>query len=152
KEKDLDAAFAKAFQDYGVDIEGTDITPALKRIRERKIAEDVALALDDWGRLRRHSLGAKSVQAENLLYLAMDLDPDPERLRLRKAIFENDLPTLLELASPENLTKLAPGSIWVLSATLWDRYPARRADVYRMYDQARHIYPNDYVLQAVGAS
>jgi tetratricopeptide (TPR) repeat protein len=152
KEKDLDTAFAKAFQDYGVDLEAQDITPALKRIRERKIAEDVALALDDWGRLRRKALGVKSVAAENLSYLAMDLDPDPERLRLRKAIFDNDLDTLLELAATDNLPKLAAGSIWVLSATLWDRFPARRPDVYRMYDQARHIYPNDYVLQAVGAS
>ena len=152
KEKDLDLAFAKAFQDYGVDLEAQDITPALKRIRERKIAEDVALALDDWGRLRRQALGPKSVAAENLAYLAMDLDPDPERLRLRKAIFDNDLDTMLALAAPENLPKLVPGSIWILSATLWDRFKEHRPDVYRMYDQARHIYPNDYVLQSVGAS
>jgi serine/threonine-protein kinase len=152
KEKELDIAFAKAFQDYGVDLEAQDITPALKRIRERKIAEDVALALDDWGRLRRKALGTNSVAAENLSNLAMDLDPDPERLRLRKAIVDNDLETLLALAANENLPKLAPGSIWVLSATLWDRFKDHRPDVYRMYDQARHIYPNDYVLQAVGGS
>jgi serine/threonine-protein kinase len=151
KEKDLDAAFAKAFQDYGVDLEAQDITPALKRIRERKIAEDVALALDDWGRLRRKALGASSVAAENLAYLAMDLDPDPERMRLRKAILENDMDTLLGMAEPENLPKLGPGSIWVLSAAIWDRFQAKRPVVYRMYDQARHLYPNDYVLQSVGA-
>jgi tetratricopeptide (TPR) repeat protein len=95
-------------------------------------------------------LGDKSEKAENLFYLAMDLDPEPGRLRLRKAIFDSDLATLLDLALPQNLAKLAPGSIWVLSATLWDRFEAHRPDVYRMYDEAQHLYPGDYVLQVVG--
>ena len=150
RESDLDAAFAKAFQDYGADLDGADVVPALKRIRERAIAEEVALALDDWGRTRRHVHGAKSEKAENLFSLAMDLDPDPGRQKLRQAIFDGDLKTLLELAAPENLPKLAPGSIWVLSATLWDIGNARRPEVYRMYDQARHLYPDDFLLQAIG--
>ncbi|MBK7645026.1 MAG: protein kinase [Planctomycetes bacterium] len=150
RERELDGQFAKAFQDYGVDLEGEDIVPALKHIRERSIAEEVALALDDWGRLRRRVLGAKSEKAENLLYLAMDLDKDADRLTLRQAIFDSDLEVLLRLAEPENLAKLAPGSIWVLSATLWDRFPEHRPEVYRMYDQAQHLYPGDFLLQAVG--
>ncbi len=152
RERELDADFAKAFADYGVDLEGDDIVPALARIRERAIAEEVALALDDWGRLRRRVHGPKSEKAENLLYLAMDLDKDPGRLALRQAIFDNDLKVLLELAEPQNLSKLAPGSIWVLSATLWDRFPDHRPDVYRMYDQAQHLYPGDFLLQAVGGN
>jgi serine/threonine protein kinase/predicted negative regulator of RcsB-dependent stress response len=150
REAELDKDFAQAFRDYGVDLEGDDVRPALARIRERDIAEDVALALDDWGRLRRNVLGEHSEQAENLLYLAMDLDPDPERLRMRKAIFDDDLPTLLELGAPENLHRLAPGSIWVLSATLWDKFSDHRPDVYRIYDEALHLYPGDYVLQTIG--
>jgi serine/threonine-protein kinase len=152
RERELDAAFAKAFEDYGVDLEGDDLLPALKRIRERAIAEEVALALDDWGRLRRRVHGPKSEKAENLLYLAMDLDPEPERLRLRQAIFDNDLTVLLELAAPENLASLAPGSIWVLSATLWEHFPEHRPDVYRMFDQAQHLYPSDFVLQAIAGN
>jgi len=149
-EAGLDAAFAQAFHDYGVDLEGVDLVPALERIRERDIAEEVALALDDWGRLRRRVHGARSEKAENLLYLAMDLDPDPDRLRLRQAIFDNDLETLLELAAPENLSLLAPGSIWVLSSALWDGFPEHRPDVYRIYDQAVALHPDDYLLQSVG--
>ncbi len=152
REVELDAAFAKAFQDYGVDLEGDDLVPALKRIRERAIAEEVALALDDWGRLRRRVHGEKSEKAENLLYLAMDLDPEPGRLRLRQAIFDNDLAVLLELAAPEKLASLAPGSIWVLSSTLWDKFPEHRPDVFRMYDQAQHLYPGDYLLQSIGGN
>jgi serine/threonine-protein kinase len=152
REAEVDEAFAQAFHDYGVDLEGDDVVPALKRIRERDIAEDVALALDDWGRIRRRVLGARSEQVQNLLDLAMDLDPDPGRLRMRQAISNDDLATLLDLASPENLGKLAPGSIWVLSATLWDRFPEHRPDVYRIYDQAVALYPGDYVLQSIGGN
>ncbi len=146
----LDAAFTQAFRDYGVDLEGDDLVPALKRIRERNIAQEVALALDDWARLRRKVHGPKSEKAENLFFLAMDLDPDPSRLRMRRAIAENDIDAMVELTSADNLPKLAPGSIFVLSAAIWDGFPTRRPEVYRMYDQALRLYPGDYVLQAVG--
>ena len=151
READLDASFAQAFKDYGVDLESADLVPAMKRIRERDIAAEVALALDDWGRLRRKVFGAKSVQAENLYLLAMDLDPDPLRMRMREAIAQSKLDVMLELSSPESLPKLQPGSIWVLSAAMWDGFPEHRPDVYRMYDQAVPLYPGDYVLQSVGS-
>ena len=150
REAALDAEFARAFQEYGVDLEADDLVPALERIRDRGIDQEVALALDDWGRVRRKVHGLRSELAENLLVLAMDLDPDPERLRLRQAIFGNDKETLLELAAPDQLARLAPGSIWVLSSTLWDNFPEQRPTVFRMYDQALHLYPQDFVLQSIG--
>ncbi|MCY2959137.1 MAG: protein kinase, partial [Planctomycetota bacterium] len=150
REVELDLAFTQAFRDYGVDLEAADLVPALARIRERDIAAEVALALDDWGRLRRKVHGPKSEKAENLYFLAMDLDADPERQRMRQAIAENDLDVLLELAAPENVSKLAAGSIFVLSSALWDGFPERKPEVYRIYDQALHLYPGDYVLQSVG--
>ncbi|HUR26632.1 MAG TPA: serine/threonine-protein kinase [Planctomycetota bacterium] len=151
REAELDKSFAKAFTDYGVDLEGADVVPAMKRIRERDIAEEVALALDDWGRLRRKAHGAKSEKAENLYFLAMDLDADPLRQRMRQAIAESKLDVMLELTSRENLPKLQPGSIWVLSVALWDGFPERRPYVTNMYERAVKIYPADYVLQSVGA-
>jgi serine/threonine-protein kinase len=146
---ELDTAFTQAFQDYGVDLEGDDLVPALQRIRERKIAEEVALALDDWGRLRRKVHGAKSEKAENLYVLAKDLDPDPTRLAMREAIADKDLAVMLELTSPANLARLEPGSIFVLSTALLEGFPTRRADVQRIFEQALQLYPGDYVLQAV---
>ncbi len=152
RETELHAQFVQAFRDYGVDLDGALITPALERIRERHIAEEVALALDDLGRLRRSLFGEQAVEFQRTAALAMDLDPDPLRMRLRQAIGADDLPTLLELAAPEHLGELPPGSIWVLSAVLWDRHPEHRPDVYRMYDQALYLYPDDYVLQSIGAN
>ncbi|MBI5285439.1 MAG: protein kinase [Chloroflexi bacterium] len=151
-ERELDGVYTQAFHDYGVDLEGDDAVPALKRIRERAVAEQVALGLDDWIRLRRRVHGADSEKVENLLFLAMDLDPDPARTRLRQAIKDNDLATMLDLASPEKVGKLGPGSLFVLSAELWDRHPEHRPDIYHMYDQALQLYPGDYVLQYVGGN
>ncbi len=153
RESALDAQFTQAFHDYGVDLEGDDLVPALQRIRERAIAEEVALALDDWGRLRRTVHGAKSEKAENLFVLAMDLDPDPLRARMREAIAAGDESAMRELVSPENLPKLGPGSIFVLSAQLWgDGSDARRLPVYRILGQALSLYPDDFVLQAVAGT
>ena len=152
RESELHAQFVQAFRDYGVDLDGPQITPALERIRERHIAEQVALALDDVGRLRRNLFGEQAVEFQRTAALAMDLDPEPLRMRLRQAIGADDLPTLLELAAPEHLGELPPGSIWVLSAVLWDRHPEHRPDVYRIYDQALYLYPDDYVLQSIGAN
>jgi serine/threonine protein kinase/tetratricopeptide (TPR) repeat protein len=150
REREIDAAFAAAFADYGVDLEAEDIVPAFERLRDRGIDREVALALDDWGRLRRRVHGLHSALAENVLYLAMDLDPDPERLRLRQAIFEDDEQVLLEMAAPERLHKLAPGSIWVLSSTLWDRFPEQRPTVFRLFERALYLHPQDFILQSIG--
>jgi serine/threonine-protein kinase len=150
REAEMDAAFTRAFTDYGVDLEGDDVVPALKRIRERSIAREVALALDDWGRLRRKVQGARSEKSQNLFDLAMDLDPDPVRQRMRQAIAAGDQATLRELSSPENLPRLEPGSIFVISAELWgDGTAARREEVFPILEQARRLYPGDFVLQAV---
>jgi len=148
----LDEKFTRAFQAYGVDLEGSDLVPALERIRERDIARQVALALDDWGRVRRQVHGAKSEKSENLYVLAMDLDPDPERSRLRTAIAEQDAPTLLEFASHEKLATLDPGSIFVLSTALWAFGPEHRPEVFRVFDLAVQLYPGDFVLQSVGGN
>ena len=148
----LDEKFTRAFQAYGVDLEGSDLVPALERIRERDNARQVALALDDWGRVRRQVHGPKSEKSENLYVLAMDLDPDPERSRLRTAIAEQDAPTLLEFASHEKLATLDPGSIFVLSTALWAFGPEHRPEVFRIFDLAVQLYPGDFVLQSVGGN
>jgi len=152
KETALHARFVAAFRDYGVDLDAAEITPALERMRERHIAEQIASALDDLGRIRRNLFGQQAEEFQRLSALAMDLDPDPDRMRLRLAIRDDDLPTMLAFASPDQLGNLPAGAIWVLSAALWDRHPQHRPDVYRMYDQALFLCPDDYVLQSIGAN
>ncbi len=148
REIELDAAFAKAFRDYGAELETDDLVPALKLLRESSIRADAALALDDWGRLRRHVQGASSRNAENVFMLAMDLDPDPERARMREAISGHDRDVMLELTSAENLKKLEPGSISVLCAELWGNDAKQHEEVLAIFGRALQLYPGDFVLQA----
>ena len=54
------------------------------------------------------------------------------------------------MSAPERLAALEPGSIFVISSALWDASPSYRPHVYRMYDRAVFLYPQDYVLQTVG--
>jgi tetratricopeptide (TPR) repeat protein len=148
---DLDAMYGQAFRDYGVDLDAADVVPALERFRQRGLALEVALALDEWGPHRRRHHGPNSAQAENLFNLAMDLDQDPLRQRLRLAIAEGDLATLLELASPECLPHLGPGSIAVLGMAITFGWRTEIAKVSRLLEEALALHPGDYVLQCMGA-
>lgn len=67
---------------------------------------------------------------------------------MREALLQRDIDTLLTLAEPEVLPRLHPGSIWVLAATLWDMGRQHRPVCFRIYDQALHLYPDDFILQA----
>jgi serine/threonine protein kinase/predicted negative regulator of RcsB-dependent stress response len=150
--RQLDQEFVQAFQDYGVDLEGADLVPALERIRERDIAEEVALSLDSWSRLRRAIHGEDSLESENLFFLAMDLDDDPTRMEMREAIAARDKDTLIELSRREVLETLSPASIFVLASAIWSMFPEERAEVYRIYDIALPLHPDDYVLQSIGGN
>ena len=88
---DLDAAYVQAFADYGIDLAGEDVVLALETLLTSHMGPEVALALDDWGRLSRRVHGARAEKTRNLAFLAMDLDFDPERRRLREAILADDL-------------------------------------------------------------
>jgi hypothetical protein len=115
--------------------------PALERIRERDIAEEVALALDDWAACAAACTARRRRSAENLYVLAMDLDPDPERMRMRQAIAEDDLPTMLELGAPAEPRQARAGLDLGAERRAVGRHPEHRPDVYRMYDQALHLLP-----------
>lgn len=146
-ERALDAQFVQAFRDCGIDVEADDLVPAVERCRQGGIAEEVAFTLDFWGRLRRRVHGTNSRQAENLILLAMDLDPHPLRVDLRRAIADNDLPTLLRLGAPENVPKLGPGSTVALSLAIVERHPEQGPAAQRMVFLAKDLFPSDYNVQ-----
>ena len=97
--------------------------------------------------MRRASYGPTSDESSGLFYLALDLDPDPTRVRLRQAIIESDSKTLLDLFEPQNIEGLPAASCWVLGKTLWSLSEAHRPAVFRGITRAAEIYPTDFVLQ-----
>src|SRR6185295_14238217 len=103
--RQADAAYGKAFREYGIDPDVLDAADAARRVRTVAIAVPLALALDDWafGRRELHRRGAGAVwyaespdvrrarlaepvpEADRLVAVARAVDADPWRARLRDA-------------------------------------------------------------------
>ena len=131
--RELDAAFAQAFHDYGVDLEGADLVPALKRIRERDDRRGGRAGARRLGTPAPHACTARSRRRPRTSSTSRWTSiPSRSGCACARRSSTTTWPCCSSSASPENLPKLAPGSIFVLSATLWDRFPEHRPDVYRM--------------------
>jgi tetratricopeptide (TPR) repeat protein len=88
--KTLATAFAKA----GIRPRGRDAEKQLAR--HEAVAEAVAAALDEWAWLR-----SQGPERQRLLGLATGIDPDPDRMRLRRAAAEENVRVLLEMAAAD---------------------------------------------------
>jgi hypothetical protein len=81
-----DPAFAKAFHDYGIDVQVLGVQEAAAQIRQRVIAIHLAAALDDWAHARwaaEKTVGG--TRWKRLLEVAREADPDPWRCAFREA-------------------------------------------------------------------
>lgn len=84
-----DGEYARAFEEFGIDVRKIDSDTAADRIRRRSISAELAFALDDWFTVRHYLVELKDNAADPLLRrlqeLATAVDPDPMRVRLRDA-------------------------------------------------------------------
>src|SRR5262249_9708678 len=76
---------ARAFRDYGIDVETLSAGQAATAIGKRPIRGELVTALDDW--LRLTDAGA---ERDKLLQIARLVDPEPTRDRLRLALAADD--------------------------------------------------------------
>jgi tetratricopeptide (TPR) repeat protein len=105
---EIDARYARAFQDAGIDVQALGVATAAEKIRRRGIRAELAAALDDWTAVRQYSAGKKDPFWRQLLELANAVDPDPFRMDLRKSWAEWTLDDAKRiLASPELLDQPA---------------------------------------------
>ncbi len=140
----LEPGFGQAFREWGLELE-SDLELSAERLRASGLQEEVALALDDWARLRRALHGPKTPLAEGLTSLAADLDPDPRRLELRDALLAGDRVSLSALAESTQVQALPPSTLWMLSMALIDLEDGPPAS--RLLERAVRWYPNDYRLR-----
>ena len=143
-EGELDAEFASAFRDYGVDLESGDLPTVLETLRASGVGEEIALALDDWAGLRRRLHGWDDYQVEALVSLAFDLDPDPLRSSLREALLARDDQALLEIVARDDAFRLPASTVWVLYRALRARGYVDEAHV--MLRRAADRQPSDFLL------
>ncbi|MHC4940923.1 MAG: protein kinase domain-containing protein [Planctomycetota bacterium] len=101
--KQTDADFAAAFKEYGHDVgegEPAEIGAALAK---RRIAAELAAALDDWSLLRRAARSLRGSDWKRLLDIARAADPDEFRNKVRDATSVRDVQTLRTLGGADDL-------------------------------------------------
>jgi tetratricopeptide (TPR) repeat protein len=138
---DTDADYARAFRDYGIDVEVLNPAEAAARIRARPPAVSLAMtaALDDWA-LDQRQRQPPSTDWQRLLQVARAADPDPWRDRLRAAIGSEDSPGLQRLMD-EARPGLPLPSVQLLGRALLEAGDAKRAAA--LLDAIREQHPGD---------
>jgi tetratricopeptide (TPR) repeat protein len=113
----LGPEFARAFRDYGIDVEALTTAEAARRIRARAIPEELVAALEDWATLRRR---IDKGEAHRLLAVARAADPDPARNRLREAFERGERAYLKKLAASDEIDRFPPSTVLLLVSALAD--------------------------------
>jgi Flp pilus assembly protein TadD len=112
-----DAAYAKAFQNYGIDLAVLPASEAATRMQGRTIRRQLAQALDFWAGERRW-VAETAPDWKQLLAIAKTVDPDPWRNRLRDAVARSDQQALVDLAASADVRQLPPQTLLLLGRTL----------------------------------
>ncbi len=144
-----DPEYARAFQDYGIDVEDLVIEEAAARIRERPVCQQLAAALDHWAFTHRYTK-QKPASWRRLLEIARRADPDEWRNRLRDALDHPDRQALLNLADegervlavPSGGANQSPPTLALLgrALTLVGDIPSS----VRWLRQVQRRHPNDF--------
>jgi tetratricopeptide (TPR) repeat protein len=116
--RELSAGFARAFQDYGIDIEALEPAEAAARIQDRAIRNELGRALDEWAWMRHRFHKGQDPTWTKLLEIARRADPDPLHNRLRDALRRSDRPALEQLAASVKVPELSPGTAYLLGNAL----------------------------------
>jgi hypothetical protein len=122
-----DAACARAFGEYGIDVESLDADEAVRRITASELRVELAVALDDWAIARRVSGKKYPVGWRELFALSRRADPDPLRKRLRDAEMAPDATALVGLAAAPEALDLPPASLSQLGDRLRNHGRVREA-------------------------
>jgi tetratricopeptide (TPR) repeat protein len=136
--------YAKAFREYGLDVDALEPGEAADRIRAQPIGLQLAAALDDWSRMRRFLRGEADPGWRHLLAVVKAADPDPWRKRLRDAWERKDQEALLKLASGVQVAELPAPALDLLGWYLWDSGAVKEAVALLREAQRRH--PGDFAI------
>jgi tetratricopeptide (TPR) repeat protein/tRNA A-37 threonylcarbamoyl transferase component Bud32 len=112
-----DSEYARAFRDYGIDVEALG-PAAAEQIRLRIIAVELAAALDDWAMARKATRGKVDPSWKRLLAVARAADADDVRNRLRDALEHSDGKALARIAAAEQSTALPVSTLVLLGHAL----------------------------------
>jgi serine/threonine protein kinase/tetratricopeptide (TPR) repeat protein len=117
-----EAKIARAFREYGIDIEALDPAEAADRVRGRPIRQQLTLALDHWIKIRTSmpegNRKANEALRERLLAVVRAADPDVWRNQVRDALARHDLEALRKLAASPRIAELPVHTLSLLGNAL----------------------------------
>jgi tetratricopeptide (TPR) repeat protein len=131
-----DAAYLKAFRDYGIDLEALPADEAAERIRARSICLELTATLD--------ALLPQAKQGDKLLAIARAADPDELRNRVRETVWEGQRKKaqLAELARSQQVRALPPPTLCALGmALVW---AGLTDDAVTLLRDAQQRHPDDF--------
>jgi tetratricopeptide (TPR) repeat protein len=130
--------YARAFSDYGIEIETLSVEAAAGRIEASPIASRLVAALDDW-----YMVQPDGKRTTKLLLIASRADPDPVRKRIRDAILRDDRRALEGIA--EAFPDLAPQTALLLAFGLEEFKDLTPSAA--VLERTVRKYPEDFWLQ-----
>jgi serine/threonine-protein kinase len=144
----VEAELARAFRDYGIDVESLEPTEVGERVRARPIHRELALALDHWVKMRTSlpegSRTDNDRLRKRLLAAARAADPDEWRNQLRNALEQGQTETLIELAASAKVSNLPLQSVSLLGWALDFAGESEQAVAFLRQGQRR--YPDDFTI------
>jgi serine/threonine protein kinase/Flp pilus assembly protein TadD len=143
----VDQDYARAFRDYGVDVNELAIESSLARLKARPaLAIALAAALDDWAMARLQLSRGNASGWKRLLAVARGIDPEPSRDSFRstwgKARTAEVIAELRRLSSSIDVRAQHPATLEILARSL-RRWIHSDSDL-RTLRAAQHVYPGDF--------
>jgi serine/threonine-protein kinase len=142
--RQADAEYARAFRDFGIDIDALAPAEAAAQITGRGISPALVKALDEWGPLRRRARSQNDPGWKKLVEIARLADPDPGRIRCREALLHRDRRGLEELADAVPVHHVPPATLWLLGVTLKELGDLDKA--MDLLKRAQQQYPSDLLI------
>ena len=148
--KEEDRGIARAFREYGMDIDALDRDVAAMRIKARPIRFELAVFLDSWSYVRRRLEAQSPIRAgknwRELLEVARVADPDPWRDQFRKAVLNDDRQALVQLAASAPLSSLPAETVDRLGGALMASGAFEEAAAF--LKKGQRVHPQDYWINA----
>jgi serine/threonine protein kinase/tetratricopeptide (TPR) repeat protein len=150
-----DERFAKAFQEFGIDLEALPPAEAADRIVATSIPRALVQALDEWAGMRKRARGNEAYASSStsffqdpfwkkLVEVARRADPDAWRNRVREALLRGDRPALEKLAEAIPLRDVPPATAFLLGFALKDLGNLDKA--LAVLREAHRHHPDDFWL------
>jgi serine/threonine protein kinase/Flp pilus assembly protein TadD len=108
--KRQDVLYARAFREYGIDVEALEPAEAARRVRAASIRLELTAALDHWAYLRE-SPPAADTSWKRLIAVAREADPDAWRNQVRDALERGDDERLTHLAASAPISGVHPQTL-----------------------------------------